>query len=73
MTLEIQKRNTSLDLLRIIALFCVISVHFFLNNGFYDQTVVGKRMFIMTVMRSTFMVCVPRSYGIFNVPQEFKC
>lgn len=57
--LEIQKRNPALDLVRIIALFSVISVHFFLNNGFYGQTVIGKRMFIMTVMRSTFMICVP--------------
>lgn len=57
--MEIQKRNPALDLLRIIALFCVISVHYFLNNGFYDQAVVGKRMFIMTIMRSAFMICVP--------------
>lgn len=57
--MDVTKRNTALDITRIVALFTVISVHFFLNNGFYGETVRGWEMYVMTVMRSGFMVCVP--------------
>ena len=53
------KRSPAADLIRILAFILVISVHFFMNNGFYSQTVAGKRMFIMTLMRSFFIICVP--------------
>lgn len=53
------ERQMGPDLVRILACFTVLSVHFFLNNGFYSQPVIGKRMFIMVLMRSAFMVCVP--------------
>ncbi len=56
---RIKKRNVALDVIRITALYCVISVHFFLNNGFYTQPVVGTRMYIMTILRTMFIVCVP--------------
>lgn len=52
-------RNSSLDLIRCFALFCVVSVHFFLNNGFYDVPVTGVKMFAMFIMRSFFIICVP--------------
>ncbi len=52
-------RDPAMDAIRCFALFCVISVHFFLNSGFYDVSVEGTRMFIMVLMRSGFMVCVP--------------
>lgn len=52
-------RNPAMDVIRCFALFFVVSVHFFLNNGFYETTVLGPRMYIMTLMRSFFMVCVP--------------
>lgn len=57
--MNLVKRNPAADLIRILAFFLVVSVHFFLNNGFYSQIVVGKRMFIMTLMRSFFIICVP--------------
>ncbi|MCI8388187.1 MAG: GNAT family N-acetyltransferase [Clostridiales bacterium] len=57
--MDISKRNSALDITRICALFCVISVHFFLNNGFYNEPMFGKRMYVMTVMRTAFMICVP--------------
>lgn len=56
---NLKERDSSLDILRIVAFLSVISVHFFLNNGFYDQLVVGKRMYVMTILRSFFMDCVP--------------
>lgn len=52
-------RNPGLDIIRCIALLCVISVHFFLNTGFYDQTVAGEYMLVMVIMRNSFMICVP--------------
>ncbi len=54
-----KERNISLDLIRSIAVISVISVHFFLNSGFYMTPLSGKLMFISTVMRTAFMVCVP--------------
>ena len=35
MSQSARTRDPALDLIRIFALFCVISVHFFLNNGYY--------------------------------------
>lgn len=52
-------RKTGLDVIRCIALLFVISVHFFLHTGFYDQPVVGWQMTVMVYMRSLFMTCVP--------------
>ncbi|WP_426350498.1 acyltransferase [Alloiococcus sp. CFN-8] len=54
-----KEKNINLDLIRFVAVFSVISVHFFLNNGFYKQEVVGERMYIMVFMRTALMVCVP--------------
>ena len=53
------KRSIALDVVRCVALFSVNAVHFFLNNGFYKQTMTGGRMLVMMVMRNSFMVCVP--------------
>lgn len=57
--MQTTKRNPGADLIRILAFLLVVSVHFFLNNGFYGQPVVGTRMYIMTLMRSFFIICVP--------------
>lgn len=56
---SIKDRDSSLDIIRIVAFLCVISVHFFLNNQFYKEPVIGKRMYVMMLMRTFFMVCVP--------------
>ena len=44
---------------RIVAFVSVVSIHFFLNSGYYDAPVVGKRMYIMTLGRTFFGICVP--------------
>ncbi len=38
---KLERRDTSLDIIRIVAAFTVLSVHFFLHNGFYSETVTG--------------------------------
>lgn len=52
-------RDINLDIIRIVALVFVPSVHFFLHNGFYSQTVDNPRMVIMTFMRNLFLLCIP--------------
>lgn len=56
---KIKERDSSLDVVRIFAVFSVISVHFFLNSGFYSEQITGNAMFGMVFVRSFFMVCVP--------------
>lgn len=38
---KLERRNSSMDLIRIVAVFSVLSVHFFLHNGFYSEKVEG--------------------------------
>ena len=52
-------RNINLDIIRCMAAFCVVSVHFFLNCGFYGWTFVGGVPFAACCMRALFMICVP--------------
>ena len=54
-----ESRNIGMDMLRGIALFSVIGVHFFRSAGFYKEIISGPRMAVMVLMRSSFMVCVP--------------
>ena len=54
-----RERNLNADLIRCVAVFSVVSVHFLLNTGFYGITVVGKKMLAMCMFRSFFMTCVP--------------
>ena len=53
------QRSSAVDVVRIVATLLVVSVHFFLNNGYYNYPMEGKRMFVMTVIRSLCMSCVP--------------
>ena len=57
--LNLRKRNASLDLARLSALFCVVSVHFFLYNGFYAEPCTGGKMYALCLLRCSFMVCIP--------------
>ena len=38
---RLERRDSSLDIIRIVAVFTVLSVHFFLHNGFYSESVSG--------------------------------
>lgn len=54
------KRNVNLDLARCAAVLGVISVHFFLNSGFfYEDIVAGRKMYVAVIIRTACMVCVP--------------
>ena len=48
------------------------STLFFLNSGFYNNIVAGKRMFVMVTVKRFFMVCVPLFYHAYRVSDEQK-
>lgn len=52
-------RNISIDILKVLAVFFVISVHFFLNNHFYNTIIDCPRMYVMCFMKTFFTMCVP--------------
>lgn len=52
-------RVFGLDLIRCLAAFFVISVHFFLNSGYYNTPLEGKRMFVLAIIRWLTFTCVP--------------
>ena len=56
---QLSSRNSSLDIIRIFAAFMVLSVHFFLYNGFYSEPVNKPAMFVAVGMRTFFGICVP--------------
>jgi len=57
--MDVSKRNSALDITRIVAMLSVISIHFFLNIGYYNEPMLGTGMLILTVVRTAFSVCVP--------------
>lgn len=52
-------RSPALDMIRIFALFCVVSLHYFLFSGFYVLPVIGWKFYLATLARTLFMICVP--------------
>lgn len=54
-----KQRDVRLDIIRIFSFFCVVSIHFFLNSGFYYENVNGFKMLIMCIIRSFFIISVP--------------
>ena len=54
-----KSRNSALDIIRIFALFCVVSLHFFLYSGYYVLPLADGNLYFATLARSFFMICVP--------------
>ena len=54
-----RQRDFGLDLVRAAAGTLTLSVHFFLNNGFYETPAAGKTMLAACVVRMLCMTCVP--------------
>lgn len=55
----IKKRNINLDIIRDIAFFLLVSIHFFLNTGFYETAVNCNRMYVAVALRTISMLCIP--------------
>lgn len=54
-----KERILNYDLIRCIALFLLVSLHFFLNTGFYNTTLIGKKMYLAASLRTISMLCIP--------------
>lgn len=54
-----KQRNVSLDVIRCIALFLVVSLHFFYLNGFSNEFLNNPKMYVITIFRDFCLVCVP--------------
>ena len=54
-----KRREAGLDIARVTAVCFVISVHFFLNNGFYNEPMRGWGMWAAGVCRWLVFTCVP--------------
>ncbi len=54
-----KERLAGPDLVRSIAAFFVVAVHFYLNCGYYKCPLQGEKMFVMTLARWFFLICVP--------------
>lgn len=52
-------RNPALDIVRIVATFCVISFHCVGGNGLYEVYMIGTRMYLLSILHAATMVCVP--------------
>lgn len=55
------ERSIGIDIVKTIAIFSVISVHFFLNSGFYEIviSVSDLRIVLAVFFRYFFVICVP--------------
>ena len=56
---KLKKRDSSLDLVRIVGLLLVLSVHFMARLNFNHIPMSGTVPYIMCLMRTVFMACVP--------------
>ena len=54
-----KRRDFGLDLARAVAGVLTLSVHFFLNSGFYETPEAGKTMLAACMVRMLCMSCVP--------------
>jgi len=57
--MKIKDRNYGIDIVRIIAVITVLTVHFFLNTSYYYTPPYGLSMNIQGIIRNFCMVCVP--------------
>ena len=52
-------RKIAPDILRLVACFSVMSIHFFLNSGYYSEAIEGFGMIAMLALRLFVTTCVP--------------
>ena len=67
-------RIAGLDIVRTVAAFFVVCVHFFLNCGYYSAPLEGTAMFFATYGRWLFLTCVPLFLlmtGYFKINKKF--
>ena len=48
-----------IDIIKSLAVFFVVGVHFFLHTAYYQTPLAGGNMFLQTAVRDLFLTCVP--------------
>lgn len=56
---RVNKRNINLDFIRAVACISLLCLHFYLNSGWYNEPLIGSRMFASTLVLTLFRICVP--------------
>jgi len=72
---KINSRESGMDVVRAVACLFVVATHFYLNVGYYNEALAGKKMFIMTSFRWLFITCVPLFFmitGYFMLNKEIN-
>ncbi len=59
MSKEIQKRNLNIDLIKVLAVFLVVLVHFFNRTNYYNLPLKSPFILFTTFIWSVAMACVP--------------
>ena len=54
-----KKRQINIDILKCVAVFFVVGVHFFLHTNYYNQSFQYKSIFFSSFVWLLFMTCVP--------------
>lgn len=54
-----KKRDSRIDIIRLVALALLIMLHFILKMGLYQETVQGSRWILICVIRQFGMCCIP--------------
>lgn len=54
-----RERETGLDIIKALATFLVVCVHFYLSIGYYQTPIVTPKMYVMTFVRWGCMIAVP--------------
>lgn len=70
-----KNRNINLDIIRCCAFFLLVSIHFFLNTGFYNTVVNCNRMYMAMGIRTISMLCIPLFLiltGYLKVEKEYN-
>lgn len=58
-------RNLAIDIIRVVGLYLTISVHYLAGSKLdIDAIVIGKRMYVMVLIRTFAMICVPIFMGL---------
>ena len=58
-SLIMKERQTGIDIVKAIATFLIVFIHFFMSIGYYQTPIVSNKMIVMTFLRWGGLVAVP--------------
>jgi len=66
-------RESGMDVIKALATFFVVALHFYLSCGYYNSFIASKKMYVMTTGRWIFITAVPMflmATGYFKIRKE---